>query len=185
MTKKIIIAMVLFAVSVCYVQPVLAQRGEGNKKYWEKRREAEKKRNEYYRERDKKREEYARERYKKAGEYHRERDKKEAEYYREAAKRDREYRKERRKHSLPRWARSHRYDARHHVYFRDYRTFYDPYRGGYVYLDGRNWTFSSGIPSFLINVDLGRANIRVVRDIPIERHPEDFYDDYDEDYWDD
>ena len=29
------------------------------------------------------------------------------------------------------------------------------------------------------------ANIMVVKDVPISRHPEDFYDDYDEDYWDD
>ncbi|MDM1296355.1 hypothetical protein HX021_18885 [Sphingobacterium sp. N143] len=154
------------------VNEVKAQRGDDDKR-WERRREANKKRDEYIRESEKKRDEY-----------YRERDKKEAEYYRESAKRRKEYQKERRKHGIPAWARAHRYDARHHVYFEDYRTFYDPYRGGYVYLDAGNWRFSVDIPSFMINVDLGRANMRVINDVPISRHPEDFYDDYDDDYWD-
>ncbi|MFD1772270.1 hypothetical protein [Sphingobacterium suaedae] len=167
-TLMIATGLILFTVGI---NQAIAQRG-GDDKYWERRKEADKKRHEYIREREKKRDEY-----------YRERDKKEAEYYRESAKRRKEYYKERRKHGIPSWARAHRYDARHHVYFRDYRTFYDPYRGGYVYLDGGNWRFSASIPSFMINVDLGRANIRVMNDVPVDRHPEDFYDDYDEEYW--
>ncbi len=151
-----------------------AQRHKKEDKYWEHRKEADKKRAKYIRENEKKRAKYIRERRKK-----------EKKYYKESAKRRKEYYKEMRKHRRPVWAGAHRYDARNHVYFRDYRTFYDPYRGGYVFLDGGRWTFSAQLPSFMINVDLGRANIRVIKDIPINRHPEDFYDDYDDDYWDD
>lgn len=155
------------------INEAMAQRG-GDDKYWKHRKKGDKKHYEYVREREKKRDEY-----------YRERDKKEAEYYRESAKKRKEYLKERRKHGAPSWARAHRYDARRHVYFKDYHTFYDPYRGGYVYSDGGNWRFSVNVPSFMINVDLGRANIRIINDVPISRHPEDFYDDYDEGYWDD
>lgn len=174
MKKAVFITIAATILLVVGRTEVKAQRYEKDKKYWEHRKEADKKRDEYYRERDKKRAEYARERRKK-----------EEEYYRESSKRHREYLKERHKHGLPGWAGAHRYDARHHVYFRDYRTFYDPYRGGYVFVDSGNWRFSAEIPSFMINVDLGRANIRIVKDVPISRHPEDFYYDYDEDYWDD
>jgi len=153
---------------------VQAQRYDNDDKYWEHRKEADKRRAEYARESDKKRAEYIRESRKE-----------DEEYYRESAKKRKEYYKEMRKHDRPAWAKAHHYDARNHVYFRDYRTFYDPYRGGYVFLDGGRWTFSAQIPSIMVNVDLGRANIKVLRDIPVNRHPEDFYDDYDEDYWDD
>lgn len=165
-------AMVLFMVGA--ITEVHAQRGHKEDKYWERRKEADKKRAEYIRENEKKRDEYIRERRKK-----------EDEYYRESTKRRREYHKEVRKHGRPVWASAHRYDERNHIYFPDYRTFYDPYRGGYVFLNGGRWAFSAQIPSFMINVDLGRANVRILKDIPLERHPEDFYDDYDEEYWDD
>ncbi|MCL4641930.1 MAG: hypothetical protein M5Z89_23205 [Olivibacter sp.] len=174
MKRAILLAVAAFTVVIVGQSQVHAQRHEKDDKYWERRKEADKKRYEYYRERDKKRAEYAREERKR-----------EKEYYRESAKRRKEYLKERRKHGLPSWALAHHYDASRHVYFRDYHTFYDPYRGGYVYLNGGNWRFSAEIPSFMVNVDLGRANIMVVKDVPISRHPEDFYDDYDEDYWDD
>jgi hypothetical protein len=149
---------------------VQAQRKDKEDKYWEHRKEANKKRGEYD---------------KKQAKHYREHLKKEEEYYRESSKKRKEYYKEVRKHGPPAWAKAHGYDARKHVYFRDYHTFYDPYRGGYVFLEGRNWRFSTKIPSFMVNIDLGHANIRVLGDIPIDRHPEDFYDDYDEEYWED
>lgn len=151
---------------------VKAQRYEDEKKYWEHRKEKDKKRAEYYRERDK-----------KQAEYYREQRKKEAEYYKEASKRRKEYYKDTYKYGMPRWAKVHRYDSRHHVYFREYRTFYDPYRRGYVFLDRGNWRFSPHLPSFLVGIDLGHAQIRIIKDIPISRHPEEFYYEYDEDYW--
>jgi hypothetical protein len=30
----------------------------------------------------------------------------------------------------------------------------------------------------MLNVNLGAANIRIVKDVAISRHPEDFYNDY-------
>ncbi len=139
-----------------------AQRHEDDKRYWKARKEADKERDKYYKERNK------------------ERDK----YYKEAYKERKEYYKEGHKHGFPRWAEVHRYDSRHHVYFRDYNTFYDPYRRGYVFQDRGRWRFSPDVPSFLVGIDLGRAQIRIIKDIPISRHPEDFYYDYEEDYWD-
>ena len=88
------------------------------------------------------------------------------------------------KQGPPPWARAHGYNNRHHVYFADYHTFYDPYRGGYVYLDGGNWSFSAQIPSFMVNVNLGNARVRVLNTIPVTRRPEVFYYDYDRGYWD-
>ena len=88
------------------------------------------------------------------------------------------------KQGPPPWAPAHGYNNRHHVYFSDYHTFYDPYRGGYVYLNGNNWNFSVQIPSFMVNVNLGNARVRVLHTIPVIRKPEEFYYDYDRDYWD-
>ncbi|MDD4777185.1 MAG: hypothetical protein PHV53_02735 [Fermentimonas sp.] len=145
---------------------ILAQGRKAEKDYWKRIEKSEKARDKYYKDLRKQ----------------------EKKYYKESAKRQRKYYKDLRKiykNGPPPWAKAHGYDARHHIYFSDYRTFYDPYRGGYVYINGGNWSFSADIPSFLINVDLGRARTRVLRDIPLNRHPEDFYDDYDDDYWDD
>ena len=88
------------------------------------------------------------------------------------------------KQGPPPWARAHGYNNRHHVYFADYHTFYDPYRGGYVYLDGGNWSFSAQIPSFMVNVNLGNVRVRVLNSIPVTRRPEVFYYDYERGYWD-
>ncbi|RKO70724.1 hypothetical protein D7322_15760 [Sphingobacterium puteale] len=117
---------------------------------------------------------YEEKRDKEERKYWEKREKEERKHYKKVAK---YYRKEYR-HGPPAWARAHRYDNRHHVYFRDYKTFYDPYRNGYVYMRNGKWSFSASVPSFMLNVNLGAANIRVVKDVPISRHPEDFYDDY-------
>lgn len=161
---------------------VQAQRNNGNnsnKNYWNQVEKAEKERNKYIRKQNK-----------ELDKYYREVQKQEKKYYKKAAKRQKDYYKKLHKYgprhyAPPFWAKAHGYDARNHIYFTDYRTFYDPYRCGYVYIKGGNWTFSVNIPSFLINVDLGRARTRVIRNVPINRHPEDFYGDYDYDYWND
>src|SRR5690606_37250950 len=77
------------------------------------------------------------------------------------------YSKHKRRNGPPSWARAHGYRAKHHVYFRDYYTFYDPYRGGYVYRHNNRWLFSSSVPSFLIGVNLNNARVQVMRDIPL------------------
>ncbi|QRY59564.1 hypothetical protein [Sphingobacterium siyangense] len=45
------------------------------------------------------------------------------------------------------------------------------------------WNFSVNVPSFLINVNLGNAAIRVVKDVPLDRRPEEYYADNED--WDD
>ena len=115
--------------------------------------------------------------------YIKERNKQEKKYYKAVEKSRKAYSKVVRKHGRPAWAGPHKYEGKRHVYFQDYNTFYDPYRDGYVYLDRGRWTFSAKVPAFMINVNLGRANIRILQDIPINRHPEDFYNDYDRSYW--
>lgn len=143
-----------------------------------------KKTGEYLREQDKKRSEYIRERDKKQREHYRQMDKRAHEDYNENRKRQHEYAKERRKHKLPAWAPYHRYDASRHIYFRDYGTFHDPYRCGYVYRKRGKWVFSVTVPTVLVSVDLGRTRVRAVENMPVQRHPEDFYDQFGHDYWD-
>lgn len=86
------------------------------------------------------------------------------------------------RHGTPYWAARHRYQGNHHVYFRDYRTFYDPYRGGYVYWTNSRWVFSPTVPAFLAHVNLNTARIQLMADIPLGRHPEYYYDSYAEAY---
>jgi len=123
---------------------------------------------------NKDREKYIRKREKEYDKYVRERDKQDRKYWKHAYEHD---------HGRPRWASAHHYDMRHHVYFSDYKTFYDPYRGGYVYMTNGRWNFSVNVPSFLVNVNLGNAAIRVVKDVPLDRRPEEYYDDNED--WDD
>lgn len=78
----------------------------------------------------------------------------------------------------PPWAPAHGYRAKQHVYFPDYYTFYDPYRNGYVYWGSNAWVFSPTIPSFLATIDLGRARIQIMGDVPLTRHPELYYRSY-------
>ncbi len=76
------------------------------------------------------------------------------------------------------WCRSHHYNFRQHVYFRDYCTFYDPQRRGYVYWSNNRWLFSPVVPAFLTNVNLATARIQLMANIPLDRHPEYYYDEY-------
>lgn len=78
----------------------------------------------------------------------------------------------------PPWAPAHGYRAKQHVYFPDYYTFYDPRRSGYVYWNNNAWSFSPTLPSFLAQVDLGRARIQIMGDIPLTTRPETHYRDY-------
>jgi hypothetical protein len=78
----------------------------------------------------------------------------------------------------PPWARAHGYRSTHPVYFRDYHTFYDPYQGGYVYWQNNQWVFSTQVPTFMLNIDLGRARIQVMTEVPLRRRPEVYYGQY-------
>jgi len=78
----------------------------------------------------------------------------------------------------PAWAPAHGYRAKNRVYFRDYQTFYDPYREGYVYRRNNTWVFSQSVPTFLVGVNLGSARMNVLTDIPVNRRPEQYYSRY-------
>ncbi|WP_276131712.1 hypothetical protein [Polluticoccus soli] len=82
----------------------------------------------------------------------------------------------------PPWAPAHGYRAKQHVYFPDYRFFYDPYRGGYSYWQNNGWVFSPTVPGFLGGVDLGKARIQLLGDVPLATHPELYYNRYSQMY---
>ncbi|HLT41227.1 MAG TPA: hypothetical protein VKZ95_00865 [Sphingobacteriaceae bacterium] len=82
----------------------------------------------------------------------------------------------------PAWAPAHGYRAKNHVYFRDYHTFYDPYRDGYVYRRNNKWIFSRNVPTFLVGVNLGSARINLIQDIPVNTRPEQYYSRYSSQY---
>lgn len=79
---------------------------------------------------------------------------------------------------LPSWANAHRYNAKKHVYFRDYDLFYDARRRGYVYNRKNKWIFSRNIPSYLRGVDLNRARVQVLNDLAYDSRPEQYYGRY-------
>ena len=82
----------------------------------------------------------------------------------------------------PPWAPAHGYRAKQHVYFPDYHVFYDPYRGGYSYWQNNSWNFSSMVPQFLGSIDLGKARIQLLGDVPLTTRPEIYYNRYSEMY---
>lgn len=102
------------------------------------------------------------------------RDKEIAKSYREYYKeRDKAYR-EHIKHSNKRYRDHDRwyYDRRFHrrseyVYFPAYRTYYDPYRRGYVYLHNSRWVFAPTMPSFMVGVNLGTVNVQFMANLPM------------------
>lgn len=164
--KKAVFFSIAIASLWCF-SPTEVQAQNQNKEYWKAKKEYNKKKAQYYKERNKER-----------GKYYKEMRKAEKEYYKDRAKAQKKYYKAMSKYHVPAWGKPHQYDGRHHVYFKDYKTFYDPRRAGYVYMDGDNWVFSASIPKFLVNVDLGRAKIKVMNDVPLYQHPEKFYHRY-------
>ena len=76
---------------------------------------------------------------------------------------------------VPPWAAAHKYDADAHVYFPDYYTYYDPNRGGYVFWEKGNWTFTPTVPAFLEKVDLSTSRIQILKGLSLDLHPEQNY----------
>lgn len=97
-------------------------------------------------------------------------EKERAKYIRKQNKEQNKYIRKIHKHGPPAWAKAHGYNNSHYVYFSDYLTFYDPYRGGYLYLDGDNWSFSAQIPSVMVNVNLDNAKVRILNRMPVTYH---------------
>lgn len=108
-------------------------------------------------------------------EYHKDMRKANKEYHKNRTKARKKHHKSVSKHHVPAWGNRHNYHGDRHVYFKEYKTYYDPRRAGYVYLDGGRWLFSASVPKFMLNVDLGRAQIQIMQDIPLSRRPETYY----------
>ena len=118
---------------------------------------------------------YDKDRDKDRKEYYKDRRKADDKYYKDRAKARKKYRKVAYNHNVPAWGRHHSYRGDRHVYFKEYKTYYDPRREGYVYLDGGRWLFSPSVPKFMLNVDLGRAQIQIMQDVPLTVRPEVYY----------
>ncbi len=82
------------------------------------------------------------------------------------------------KQVVPTWAAAHKYDAKAHVYFPDYYTYYDPARGGYVFWNNGNYTFTPALPPFLEKVDLSKSRVQILKGLSLDLHPELNYPNY-------
>jgi hypothetical protein len=74
--------------------------------------------------------------------------------------------------TLPPWAEAQHYNATQHAYFPDYYTFYDPARGGYLYWDKNNYTFSPTIPPFMEKANLAKTRVKILEGLSLDLHPE-------------
>jgi len=54
-----------------------------------------------------------------------------------------------------------------YVYFPAYRTYYDPYRRGYVYRHHGAWVFAHTMPSFMVGLNLGALNVQFMANVPL------------------
>lgn len=100
-------------------------------------------------------------------------EKREREYLKYYEKRDREYRKyvkqrNQRYRDHDAWYYGKRFHHRsEYVYFPAYRTYYDPYRRGYVYRQNNAWVFAPTMPSFLAGVNIGALNVQFMANVPL------------------
>ena len=79
---------------------------------------------------------------------------------------------------IPEWAAAQHYEAKEHLYFPDYYTYYDPQRGGYVYWNNGKYTFSPAVPPYLEKVDLSKSRIKLLKGLSLDLHPEQNYPNY-------
>jgi len=103
--------------------------------------------------------------------------------YKYAEKRDREYRKhfEKREKAYVKYVKSQHKRYRDHdswyysprfyhktayVYFPTYRTYYDPYRRGYVYQRNNAWVFAPTMPAVMAGVNVGGLSVQFMANLP-------------------
>lgn len=121
--------------------------------------------------RDKDRKEYAKYQKKRDKAFHKSA-KYDHSYRKYYEKRDRAYRKyvkqkghRYRDHDA--WYYGKRFHQRtEYVYFPAYRTYYDPYRRGYVYRRNNVWVFAPTIPSFMAGLNVGALNVQFMANVP-------------------
>ena len=54
-----------------------------------------------------------------------------------------------------------------YVYFPTYRTYYDPYRRGYVYQRNNAWVFAPTMPSVMAGVNIGALDVQFMANLPL------------------
>ncbi|SFS98698.1 hypothetical protein [Sphingobacterium wenxiniae] len=104
--------------------------------------------------------------------------------YKYAEKRDREYRKyyEKREKEYRKYVKNQHKRYRDHdkwyygprfyhrteyVYFPEYRTYYDPYRRGYVYQRHNAWVFAPTMPSVMAGINIGGLQVQFMANLPL------------------
>lgn len=99
-------------------------------------------------------------------------EKRNKEYYKYYEKRDKEYRKyiknqHKRYRDHDNWYYGRRFHHRtEYVYFPAYRTYYDPYRRGYVYQRNNAWVFAPNMPSVMAGVNIGALSVQFQANLP-------------------
>jgi len=79
---------------------------------------------------------------------------------------------------MPGWYTAHGTRKPSHVYFPDYRAFYDANRQGFVFWANNRWEFSPSAPPYLDKVDLSKSRIQVLNGLSLDLHPEQNYPNY-------
>lgn len=115
-------------------------------------------------------------------EYYKKQEKARKDYYKHRKKEQKHYSKHAGKSHKRSWREARGYKNNHHVYFQDYAMFYNPHRKGYVYRHKNKWLFSKAIPVHLVNVDLANARIQYMTEVPLNQHPEYYYNQYQKRY---
>lgn len=81
----------------------------------------------------------------------------------------------------PPWAPANGYrEKTRHVYFSQYKTYYDIQRGVYIYLNGGTWQVSASIPNFLQSVNLATAT-QIQLDLSTDT-PQTFFEEHKKKY---
>ncbi|MGK6351680.1 hypothetical protein [Parapedobacter sp. DT-150] len=162
--KKLLIYIVALVVGSMTLNEVNAQgrgRGHGDKhrKEYTKSRHQGHKAAHYGRDRNQPHREYRRESYNSHREYYRERDNAYRGYIKRHNKRYRDH---------DRWYYDQRFYRRsEYVYFPAYRTYYDPYRRGYIYRRNNAWVFAPTMPSVMVGLNLGSVNVQFMANLPL------------------
>ncbi|PRD57214.1 hypothetical protein [Sphingobacterium gobiense] len=154
MKKFTIIAFVLFFSTVTLTDIFAQGRGNG--------KNSRKERKEYVK--------YIEKRQKDARKYAKKQDKAYHKYYEKREKEYRKYVKNQRKQYRDHdsWYYGERFHHRpDYVYFPKYRTYYDPYRRGYIYRRNNAWIFDHTMPGVMVGVNLGRLNVQFMADLPL------------------
>ncbi len=81
-------------------------------------------------------------------------------------------------YTVPKWAAAHQYTAEAPAYFPDFYTFYDPERGGYVFLENGKWSFTPTMPAYMSNKDLNRSRVQIIKGLNLDLQPQNDYPRY-------